>query len=233
MNLTFTLFLAGLLGLGVYFVSLVVRIILAVATARGEVRSQRLYRCLMGFLIWTAASFGFFFVVFLVSAFQQGAGMPAQGEEHSGFRFKVGQPAPDFEFEPVDGKPRRLSDLRGQTVVVDFFATWCGPCMYALPELDRKIARPFQNRGVVVIAVGLGHSRDDLEQLQQQEKFRDSAIVFVPDPRQSIFAKFTEETTIPRTVLIKPDGTIGKLAVGYSPDELASMASLAEKNAQP
>lgn len=49
----------------------------------------------------------------------------------------VGQPAPDFELTLVDGSKVRLADLKGQVVVLNFWATWCAPCKVELPILDR------------------------------------------------------------------------------------------------
>jgi cytochrome c biogenesis protein CcmG, thiol:disulfide interchange protein DsbE len=67
-------------------------------------------------------------------------------------RFKVGQPAPDFELQLVDGGKIRSSDLRGKVVLLNFWATWCGPCKQELPLLDTyyKIQKP---AGLVVFAI--------------------------------------------------------------------------------
>jgi peroxiredoxin len=138
----------------------------------------------------------------------------------------VGQMAPDFEFQPLDGKSQRLSDLRGQPVIVNFFATWCGPCMMELPELDRKIARPFANRGLVVIAVGVDRSANDVAEFK---KSNDYSFLVATDPKSKVFSEFTSQESIPQTFLIKPDGSIAMHLVGYEPNDLQELKRQVEK----
>ncbi len=63
-----------------------------------------------------------------------------------------GQPAPDFALPALDGTPRRLSDLHGRPVLLNFFATWCVPCRVELPEFERAAER-YRDRGLVVLLV--------------------------------------------------------------------------------
>ena len=64
---------------------------------------------------------------------------------------RVGQPAPDFQLTLVDGTHVRLSELRGQVVVLNFWATWCVPCRAELPMLDGYY-RIVQSHGLRVFA---------------------------------------------------------------------------------
>lgn len=82
---------------------------------------------------------------------------------------KVGQRAPDFSAEMLDGSTLSLSDLRGQVVLVNFWATWCGPCGEEMPDFQ-TIYELYESDGFVVLAVNYEEGRsqvagfvDDLE----------------------------------------------------------------------
>jgi peroxiredoxin len=64
----------------------------------------------------------------------------------------VGQPAPDFSFEAIDGGKHKLSDFRGHYVLLDFWGSWCGPCRGEIPNLV-KVYDKFRDRGLVMISV--------------------------------------------------------------------------------
>lgn len=73
----------------------------------------------------------------------------------------VGQPAPGIEGKDVDGRPVRLADLKGKVVLVDFWATWCPPCVASFPAL-RQLSREYRDRGFAILGVNL----DDLARLE-------------------------------------------------------------------
>jgi peroxiredoxin len=63
-------------------------------------------------------------------------------------------PAPDFTLKDADGKPVRLSDFRGKVVLLDFWATWCGPCATEIPWFV-DLQRRHKDRGFVVLGVSM------------------------------------------------------------------------------
>src|SRR5262249_31935521 len=65
-----------------------------------------------------------------------------------------GQPAFPFKLDLLDGKPFQLAEHKGRLVVLDFWATWCGPCMQTMPLVD-EVVRDFAGRGVELIAVNM------------------------------------------------------------------------------
>ena len=67
---------------------------------------------------------------------------------------KVPEIAPDFSLKSLDGETVTLSELRGNVVVIDFWATWCRPCLKSFPNLHAVVDR-HQDRGVVLLLVSL------------------------------------------------------------------------------
>ncbi|OTA41537.1 MAG: hypothetical protein A6D92_05830 [Symbiobacterium thermophilum] len=71
---------------------------------------------------------------------------------------QVGSPAPDFEIPALDGGTVRLSDLRGQPVVINFWATWCPPCRKEMPDFQEVYER-YHGDGLQFYAINVGESR--------------------------------------------------------------------------
>lgn len=80
--------------------------------------------------------------------------VPASLELPTGSALEVGDEAPDFRLPTLDGDELTLSSLRGQVVLVDFWATWCGPCRQEMPELQRLYEK-LANRGVEIVAINV------------------------------------------------------------------------------
>lgn len=81
----------------------------------------------------------------------------------------IGRPAPDFHLTSVSGDQYNLENLRGKVVLLDFWATWCSPCRWSVPALER-IQKEFKGRGVVVLGVDRGEDPQIVARFVKSEK---------------------------------------------------------------
>jgi peroxiredoxin len=124
----------------------------------------------------------------------------------------VGRPAPDLKLDGLDGRPFRLADYKGQVVVLDFWATWCGPCLQAMPQVER-VAGEFKDRGVHLVAVNLQESTAQIKATLERRKL-DVAVAL---DRDGSAARKYEANAIPQTVVIDRQGNVARLFVGGGP----------------
>ena len=97
----------------------------------------------------------------------ESAGRSAASAENGGTEYQM---APDFTLERVDGGELRLSSLRGKVVLIDFWATWCGPCRRGIPHLNTLYSE-YKSEGFEVLGVSVDRAQRNLTPKQLVEAF--------------------------------------------------------------
>jgi peroxiredoxin len=137
---------------------------------------------------------------------------------------KVGDTAPDLELTTLDGAKLRRADLKNKVVLINLFATWCGPCVAELPRLHKEIWERYRDQGLVVLAIGREESAEDLVAFQRKHELTFS---IVADPERKLYSAFAKQS-IPRNYLIDGEGKIIYQSVGYSTPEFDRLLKAVE-----
>jgi thiol-disulfide isomerase/thioredoxin len=124
---------------------------------------------------------------------------------------KLGDRAHDFSLPSLDGKSVKLSDLKGAVVIVDFWASWCGPCKKELPALDR-IAAKYSGK-VVVLAVNIDKERKKADAFLAQAKVS-AATTILLDPEGKVAAAY-DVPTMPSSYVVDSHGIIKHVQAGF------------------
>jgi peroxiredoxin len=135
-------------------------------------------------------------------------------ESPNGAVLQAGGVAPDFSYTLTDGTTHRLSDLRGQKVLVNFWATWCPPCRAEMPDMQQAFAQ-HQSEGFAVLAVNSG------ETLAEVEAFSDEFALEFPlivNESNDIGAGYAARN-LPTSYFINTDGTIHTVQRGLMTNE--------------
>ena len=119
-------------------------------------------------------------------------------------KLKPGQPAPDFTLDDLQGQGVSLSDFRGQAVFLDFWASWCGPCIEDLPHLA-KIKQQTQSQKIVFLSISLDASVKQWCQAVEAHTLT-GVHVHAPGGWQAAVAQLYQVRSIPSYFLVGPDG---------------------------
>ena len=120
--------------------------------------------------------------------------------------------APDFELKDANGHTVRLSDYRGKVVLLDFWATWCGPCKIEIPWFQ-EFERQNKDKGFAVLGVAMDEGGWDVVKPFAQYMKINYRLVIGND---TIAEQFGGVDALPTTFLIDRDGKIAAVHVGLS-----------------
>jgi len=127
--------------------------------------------------------------------------------------------APDFSTVDLAGNTVRLSDYQGRPVVLNAWATWCGPCRAEMPHLQ-QFYQKYKEQGVVVLAVNIGEPRERVAQFIQDSGF---TVPVLLDDTTAAIARPYHLTALPTTFFISRQRQIISVRVGAM--NLAEMES--------
>lgn len=151
---------------------------------------------------------------------------PARREQ-----LKVGDKAPDFTTQDLAKKDVRLSDFKGKVIILDFWATWCGPCMAAMPH-TQKVAAQYKDQGVVVLGSCTSDTRGAFERWVRANQAKYPDIIWTHDVAErgekNISRTLYGVGGIPTQFIIDRDGKIVDIVGGYMEGEVILDAALAK-----
>ena len=123
-----------------------------------------------------------------------------------------GQPAPDFALKSSTGENLRLSEYRGDVVMINFWATWCGPCRQEMPLLDELYSR-YERVGFNLLGVNID---DDSRRAMQMIEELGVSFPVLFDARKEVSELYNVEA-MPVTVIVDREGKVRYIHHGYKP----------------
>jgi peroxiredoxin len=132
----------------------------------------------------------------------------------SAFAADTGGPAPAFTLTTLEGQPGALSQYKGQVVMVNFWATWCGPCQQEMPLLD-QMYKKYKPAGFTLIGVNVDKEAPPVKELMARKPVSFPVLL---DPANQV-SKAYHVDEMPSSVIIDRKGEIRYIHRGYKPGD--------------
>lgn len=124
----------------------------------------------------------------------------------------VGEMAPDFTLNDLDGKPVSLQDFRGKPVVINLWATWCKPCLYEMPGFENAY-KEYQDVGLVVLGINLT-AKDNIEDVQPFIEQLSLTFPILLDEKGYVSSGLYGMKGLPMTYFIDSEGILRRIQAG-------------------
>ncbi len=135
---------------------------------------------------------------------------------------KLNQQVPEFSFTNKDGKSIKLSDYKGKVILINFFATWCGPCMKEMPFIQKDLWEKLKNNDkFIILSFGRDHTQEEVNKFIESKKF---TFPIFADKGKLIYNLFATKY-IPRNYLIDSTGTVIYASTGFTTDDFTKLVN--------
>ena len=134
----------------------------------------------------------------------------------------VGGLTPDFEVTDSDGATFSMANAKGKVVVINFFATWCGPCMMELPHIEELWTDYRDQDKFALLVIGREETMETVREFRSKKGF---SFPIAPDPDRDVYSLFAKES-IPRTIVVSADGVVVYSQLGFVEEDMDELRAV-------
>ncbi|MFN7676710.1 TlpA family protein disulfide reductase [Flavobacterium sp.] len=165
--------------------------------------------------------------ILLITLFLTSLNILSQEDYMKSSLVQLNETAPEFSFTTNDGKTVKLSDYKGKVILINFFATWCGPCMKEMPYIQKDLWEKLKkNDTFIILSFGRDHSQEEVNKFIETKKF---TFPIFADKDKSIYNLFATKY-IPRNYLIDSNGKVIYASTGFSEKEFEELKATIDKH---
>lgn len=137
-----------------------------------------------------------------------------------------GQQVPAFTINTEKKQNLNIEDYKGKVVLINFFATWCGPCRKEMPFLQKEVWEKYKDHNnFKMLSIGRGHSHAEVATFKNNQNL---GFPIFGDKDKSIYSKFAKGY-IPRNYIIDAEGKIVYASVGFTEEDFDKMVDLLDR----